>query len=118
MALNTLSEKDSGAGGKCSNKKSRTISGKKVKSAADGNRDLVLALAVFTALVVVAIVAFAVVSTPSGGESPENFTPNGQGLIGEGRVAPDFGGENRVVWAHSGETPREVFEGWIEEALG
>jgi cytochrome c biogenesis protein CcmG, thiol:disulfide interchange protein DsbE len=27
-------------------------------------------------------------------------------------------GENRVVGAHSGEVPREVYEGWIEEALG
>ncbi|MDX5892728.1 TlpA family protein disulfide reductase [Rubrobacter radiotolerans] len=27
-------------------------------------------------------------------------------------------GERRVVGAHSGEAPREVFEGWIEEALG
>lgn len=26
-------------------------------------------------------------------------------------------GENRVVGAHSGEAPRGVFEGWIEEAL-
>ena len=26
-------------------------------------------------------------------------------------------GENRVVGAHSGEAPREVYEGWIEEAL-
>jgi thiol-disulfide isomerase/thioredoxin len=25
--------------------------------------------------------------------------------------------ENRVVGAHSGEAPREVYEGWIEEAL-
>jgi thiol-disulfide isomerase/thioredoxin len=27
-------------------------------------------------------------------------------------------GENEVVGAHAGEAPREVFEGWIEEALG
>jgi thiol-disulfide isomerase/thioredoxin len=26
-------------------------------------------------------------------------------------------GENRVVGAHSGEAPREVYEGWIEDAL-
>ena len=26
-------------------------------------------------------------------------------------------GDNRVVGAHSGEAPREVYEGWIEEAL-
>ena len=26
-------------------------------------------------------------------------------------------GENRVIGAHSGEAPREVYEGWIEEAL-
>jgi thiol-disulfide isomerase/thioredoxin len=27
-------------------------------------------------------------------------------------------GEDEVVGAHSGEAPREVYEGWIEEALG
>lgn len=27
-------------------------------------------------------------------------------------------GDNEVVAAHSGEAPREVYEGWIEEALG
>lgn len=27
-------------------------------------------------------------------------------------------GQNRVVGAHSGEAPRDVFEGWIEDALG
>ncbi len=27
-------------------------------------------------------------------------------------------GEDGVVAAHSGEAPKEVYEGWIEEALG
>lgn len=27
-------------------------------------------------------------------------------------------GEGEIVAAHSGEAPREVYEGWIEEALG
>jgi len=52
-------------------------------------------------------------------ESPAVYEPN---------LGPKYGvsgyptvyvldGENRVVGAHSGEAPREVYEGWIEEAL-
>jgi thiol-disulfide isomerase/thioredoxin len=179
------------------------------------NRVVMLALAGFTALVIVAIAALAVFSSTGGGGAA-TFTPNDEGLIpvgqkapaftaervgggqvsvGEGEAAatmlvffatwcphcqdeapvmselesqyeglqmvmvgidgednpekvqqfveeydiespavydpalgPEYGvsgypttyvldGENRVVGAHSGEAPREVYEGWIEEAL-
>jgi thiol-disulfide isomerase/thioredoxin len=52
-------------------------------------------------------------------ESPAVYEPS---------LGPEYGvsgypttyvldGDNRVVGAHSGEAPREVYEGWIEEAL-
>lgn len=185
------------------------------KESSGPNRAVMLALAGFTALVIVAIAALAVFSSTGGGGAA-NFTPNDEGLIpvgqkapaftaetvGGGRVSvgedeaeatmlvffatwcphcqdeapvmselesqyeglqmvmvgidgednpqkvqqfveeydiespavydpalgPEYGvsgypttyvldGENRVVGAHSGEAPREVYEGWIEEAL-
>jgi thiol-disulfide isomerase/thioredoxin len=190
------------------------------KDSSGPNRAVMLALAGFTALVIVAIAALAIFSTigggGGGGGGAANFTPNDEGLIpvgqkapaftaetvGGGRVSvgedeaeatmlvffatwcphcqaeapvmselesqyevlqmvmvgidgednpekvqqfveeydiespavydpalgPEYGvsgypttyvldGENRVVGAHSGEAPREVYEGWIEEAL-
>jgi thiol-disulfide isomerase/thioredoxin len=186
------------------------------KKTSEGNRILALVLAGFTALVILAIAAFAVFST-AGGEGTGNFTPNDEGLIPVGNKAPSFTAEtvsgksisvrngnaeatmlvffatwcphcqneapviselesqyeglrvvmvgidgeddpgkvrefverydiespaiyepslgpeyrvsgyptvyvldedNEVVGAHSGEAPREIYEGWIEEALG
>jgi thiol-disulfide isomerase/thioredoxin len=187
------------------------------KDSSGPNRAVMLALAGFTALVIVAIAALAIFSTiGGGGGGAANFTPNDEGLIPVGQKAPAFtaetvgggrvsvgedeaeatmlvffatwcphcqaeapvmselesqyevlqmvmvgidgednpqkvqqfveeydfespavydpalgpeyevsgypttyvlDGENRVVGAHSGEAPREVYEGWIEEAL-
>jgi thiol-disulfide isomerase/thioredoxin len=185
------------------------------KESSGPNRAVMLALAGFTALVIVAIAALAVFSSTDGAGAA-NFTPNDEGLIPVGQKAPAFtaervgggqvsvgegeaeatmlvffatwcphcrdeapvmselesqyeglqmvmigidgednpekvqqfveeydiespavydpvlgreygvsgypttyvlDGENRVVGAHSGEAPREVYEGWIEEAL-
>ncbi len=185
------------------------------KGSSGANRVVMLVLAGFTALVIVAIAALAVLST-TGGDGAQSFTPNDDGLIPAGEKAPAFtaetvgggsvsvgeggaeatmlvffatwcphcqdeapvmselesqydglrmvmvgidgeddaekvrrfveeydiespavyepelgaeygvsgypttyvlDGENRVVGAHSGEAPREVYEGWIEEAL-
>jgi thiol-disulfide isomerase/thioredoxin len=185
------------------------------KDSSGANRVVMLILAAFTALVIVAIAALAVFST-TGGDGAQSFTPNDEGLIPAGEKAPAFtvetvgggsvsvgeggaqatmlvffatwcqhcqdeapvmselesqydglrmvmvgidgeddprkvqqfveeydiespavyepelgteygvsgypttyvlDGENRVVGAHSGEAPREVYEGWIEEAL-
>lgn len=75
------------------------------KTAPGGNRNITLILAGFTALVVAAIAAFAVLST-SGGEAG-NFTPNDEGLIPVGEKAPGFtaetaGGENVSVGGEAG----------------
>ena len=185
------------------------------KDSSGANRVVMLILAAFTALVIVAIAALAVFST-TGVDGAQSFTPNDEGLIPAGEKAPAFtaetvgggsvsvgeggvqatmlvffatwcphcqdeapvmselesqydglrmvmvgidgeddpgkvqqfveeydiespavyepelgteygvsgypttyvlDGENRVVGAHSGEAPREVYEGWIEEAL-
>jgi thiol-disulfide isomerase/thioredoxin len=48
-----------------------------------------LALAGFTALIIVAIAALAVFNT-TGGRGAENFTPNDEGLIPVGEKAPSF----------------------------
>lgn len=58
------------------------------KKPSGGNRIMVIVLAGFTAVVVAAIVAFAVLSTAGGGV--ENFTANDQGLIPVGEKAPGF----------------------------
>jgi thiol-disulfide isomerase/thioredoxin len=198
------------------NTASRKDRQKASKETSEGNRILALVLAGFTALVILAIAAFAVFST-AGGEGTGNFTPNDEGLIPVGQKAPTFTAEtvdggsvsveeggapatmlvffaswcphcqheapviselesqyeglrvvmvgidgeddpgkvrefverydiespaiyepflgpeykvsgyptvyvldedNEVVGAHSGEAPREIYEGWIEEALG
>ena len=186
------------------------------KSSSGTNRSVMLLLAGFTALAIVAIAALAVFSTTTGGDAG-NFTANDEGLIPVGERAPSFTAEtvgggsvsvgdggapatmlvffatwcphcqneapifselesqydglgmimvgidgeddaakvrqfveeydiespaiyepslgpeygvsgypttyvldqdNEVIGAHSGEAPREVYEGWIEEALG
>jgi thiol-disulfide isomerase/thioredoxin len=190
----------------------------KEKAPSGANRSIMLVLAGFTALAIVAIAALAVLSTTGGGGGGTgNFTANDEGLIPVGEKAPSFTAEtvgggtvsvregaapatmlvffatwcphcqneapilselegqyedlrmvmvgidgednpekvqqfverygiespavyepslgpeygvsgypttyvlnrsNEVVGAHSGEAPREVYEGWIEKALG
>jgi thiol-disulfide isomerase/thioredoxin len=69
----------------------KTVSGKGSgkKASSGGNRSITLVLAGFTAVVIVAIAAFAVLST-AGGPGAENFTPNDEGLIPVGEKAPPF----------------------------
>ncbi len=59
------------------------------KASSGGNRTLGLLLAGFTALVIVAIALFAVLSTTGGGNT-SNFTPNDEGLVPVGEQAPSF----------------------------
>ncbi|HZY66085.1 MAG TPA: TlpA disulfide reductase family protein [Rubrobacteraceae bacterium] len=75
MSRNTLSKKDPGKSGR--------------PSASSANRGIVLALAGFTALAIVAIAVVAILSTTGGGNA-ESFTPNDQGLLEVGTQAPDF----------------------------
>ena len=154
-------------------------SGEGVGSLRRQNRTLFL-VAGITALVILAIAAFAVLSATGGGDA-RSFTPNEQGLLPVGSQAPGFtaetvgGGEvsvgegdgeatmlvffatwcphcndeapviselegqyedlrvvmvggypttyvlndeGGVVAAHSGEAPRDVYEGWVQEAIG
>ena len=65
-------------------------SGKKAPSG--GNRSIALVLAGFTAVLIIAIAAFAVLSTAGGGNAG-NFTPNDEGLIPVGEKAPPFTAE-------------------------
>ncbi|WP_119065513.1 hypothetical protein [Rubrobacter indicoceani] len=58
MARNTP-EKNSGTGGKYSNKKSRVVSDRDAKPASGDNRIIVLALTGFTALAILVLVVFA-----------------------------------------------------------
>jgi hypothetical protein len=120
----------------------KTVSGKgsnKRKAQSGENRTIMLVLAGFTAVVILAIAAFAVLST-AGGPDAGNFTPNDQGLIPVGEKAPSFtaetvnGGSVSVgaggapatmlvffaSWCPhcNNEAPREAYEGWIEKALG
>jgi thiol-disulfide isomerase/thioredoxin len=65
-------------------------SGKAIEKAPSGaNRSIMLVLAGFTALVIVAIAALAVFSTTGGGGTG-NFTANDEGLIPVGEKAPSF----------------------------
>ena len=65
-------------------------SGKASKQAPSGtNRSVMLVLAGFTALAIVAIAALAVFSATGGGNA-ENFTVNDEGLIPVGERAPSF----------------------------
>ncbi|MGI9049825.1 MAG: hypothetical protein ACR2GU_10725, partial [Rubrobacteraceae bacterium] len=79
MARNTSRGKSSGRTG-----------GKKLPSE---NRGLMLALAGFTALLILVVAAIAIYSTvgssQSGGNA-QNFTPDRQGLLPVGSKAPDF----------------------------
>ncbi len=72
----------------------KTVSGKGSgkKAPSGGNRTIALVLAGFTVVVIVAIAAFAVLST-AGGPSAETFTPNDEGLIPVGERAPSFTAE-------------------------
>lgn len=74
MARNTLSNQGPGKGGK--------------KAPSGGNRGVTLALIGFTAVALVVVALFAVISTTGGGAS--NFTPNDQGLLQTGAQTPDF----------------------------
>lgn len=62
------------------------------ESPSGGNRTVVFLLAGLTALAVLGIVAFAVLSA-AGGEDAGNFTPNDEGLLPVGSEAPDFTAE-------------------------
>ena len=75
MARNTLSNQGPGKGRK--------------KAQSGGNRGIVLALAGFTAVAIVVVALFAVISTTGGGGA-SNFTPNTQGLLETGTQAPKF----------------------------
>jgi len=68
----------------------KTVSGKKAPSGE--NRSITLVLAGITAVVIIAIAAFAVLST-TGGPDAGNFTPNDAGLIPVGEKAPPFTAE-------------------------
>lgn len=58
------------------------------KAPSGGNRGVALALIGFTAVALVVVALFAVISTTGGGAS--NFTPNDQGLLQNGAQAPEF----------------------------
>ena len=57
------------------------------------NRIIMLVLAAFTALVIVVIAALAVFTATGEGEGARNFTPNDEGLIPVGEMAPGFTAE-------------------------
>jgi len=60
------------------------------KPSTQGNNTARLVLAGITALVILAVAAFAVFSTTFGGEGTGSFTPNDEGLIPVGQTAPSF----------------------------
>lgn len=60
------------------------------KSSTQGNNTARLVLAGITAFIIVAVAAFAVFSTTSGGGGTSNFTPNDEGLIPVGQTTPSF----------------------------
>lgn len=76
MARNTLSNQGPRKSGK--------------KAPSGNNRVIVLALAGFTAVAIVVIALFAVISTTGGSGDASNFTPNDQGLLPVGSEAPEF----------------------------
>lgn len=86
-------------------------------SPSGGNRTVVFLLAGITALVVLGIVAFAVLSA-AGGEDAGNFMPNDEGLLSVGSEAPDFtaetveGGEVSVGDDSAGATMLVFFATW------
>ncbi len=73
MSRSTLSKKGAGK--------------RDAKNSSGSNRGIVLALAGFTAVAIVVIALFAVISTTGGGDA-SNFTPNDQGLLQVGSEAP------------------------------
>ncbi len=78
-----------------------TVSGKgsrERKALSGENRTIILVLAGFTAVVIIAIAAFAVLSA-AGGPSAGNFTPNDEGLIPIGEKAPSFTAETAMAGA-------------------
>lgn len=102
---------------------SRSTSNKKKSvGKSGGNRQVMLALAGFTALVIAALVGFAVLGTarPSD-DATGSFTPNAAGLIQPREQAPQFTAStvdgSKVVGAHAGEVPEGVYERWIEKSL-
>jgi thiol-disulfide isomerase/thioredoxin len=87
------------------------------ESPSGGNRTVVFLLAGLTALAVLGIVAFAVLSA-AGGEDAGNFTPNDEGLLPVGFEAPGFtaetvgGGEVSVGGGSAGATMLVFFATW------
>src|SRR5215210_4860596 len=87
------------------------------ESPSGGNRTVVFLLAGITALAVLGIVAFAVLSA-AGGEDAGNFTPNDEGLLPVGTEAPNFtaetveGGEVSVGDGSAGATMLVFFATW------
>ena len=87
------------------------------ESPSGGNRTVVFLLAGLTALAVLGIVAFAVLSA-AGGEDAGNFTPNDEGLLPVGSEAPAFtaetvgDGEISVGGGSAGATMLVFFATW------
>ncbi len=84
------------------------------EASAGGNKTLLVALVVFTALALAAIAAFAMASTSgsAGSSSSGSFTPNDQGLLQPGSQAPEFstqGVDGGEVSLSSGEPTLLVF---------
>lgn len=94
-----------------SNKNNQTKSSASARASARGNKTLLVALVVFTALALVAIAAIALASTSGSGGSGSSgsFTPNEQGLLQPGSQAPGFSAEGvnggEVSLSDSGEEP-------------
>lgn len=72
---------------------------RKAAASAGGNKTILVALVVFTALALAAIAAFALAGTSGtsgssgSSDSSGSFTPNDQGLLQPGAEAPDFSAE-------------------------
>ncbi len=87
------------------------------ESPSGGNRTVVFLLAGLTALAVLGIVAFGVLSA-AGGEDAGNFTPNDEGLLPVGSEAPAFtaetvgDGEVSVGGGSAGATILVFFATW------
>ena len=103
MARNTLSNQGPRKDGK--------------KAPSGGNRGVTLALIGFTAVALVVVALFAVISTTGGGGA-SNFTPNDQGLLKAGTQAPKFttdtvdGGSVSVGGGSSDATMLVFFATW------
>ncbi len=90
---------------------------RETESPSGGNRTVVFLLAGLTALAVLGIVAFGVLSA-AGGEDAGNFTPNDEGLLPVGSEAPAFtaetvgDGEVSVGGGSAGATILVFFATW------